>query len=84
MRLIRDDIWRWGKREIIYLSLHCHHQHDSCVTMGSDEGHFNVSLIGEGQSHKTVSKDHNFLKRKESRSGFETEIPLLTSLTPYY
>ena len=33
------------KREIIYLSLHCHHQNDSCIKMGNDESHFNVSLI---------------------------------------
>ena len=37
--------WRWGKRKIVYLSLHCHHQNDSCIKMGSDESHFNVSLI---------------------------------------
>ena len=24
-------------REIIYLSLHCHHQNDFCIKMGSDE-----------------------------------------------
>ena len=34
---------RWGEREIIYLSLHCHHQNDFCINMGSDENHFNVS-----------------------------------------
>ena len=34
-----------GEREIIYLSLHCHHQNDSCIKIGSDESHFNVSLI---------------------------------------
>ena len=28
-----------GGREIIYLSLHCHHQNDSCTKMGSDESH---------------------------------------------
>ena len=28
---------------IIYLPLHCHHQNDSCIKMGSDESHFNVS-----------------------------------------
>ena len=33
-----------GEREIIYLSLHCHHQNDFCIKMGSDESH-NVSLI---------------------------------------
>ena len=36
------------------------HQNDSCIKMGSDESHFNLSLICEGQSHKTVSTDHNF------------------------
>ena len=33
------------EREIIYLSLHCHHQNDSYITVGIDESHFNVSLI---------------------------------------
>ena len=28
----------------IYLSLHCHHQNDSCIKMGRDESHFNVSI----------------------------------------
>ena len=32
-----------GKREIIYLSLHCHHQGDFCIKGGSDQSHFNVS-----------------------------------------
>ena len=41
--------WRWGKREIIYLPLHCHHQNDSCIKMGSDESHINVSLIVRGK-----------------------------------
>ena len=38
-------LWRWGKREILYLSLHCHHQNDSCIEMGSDGSSFNVLLI---------------------------------------
>ena len=26
------EVWRWGKkREIIYISLYCHHQNDSCI-----------------------------------------------------
>ena len=52
MRLIRDGekggkgIWKkWGKREIIYLSLHCHHQNDSCLEMGSNESQFNVNFL---------------------------------------
>ena len=27
------------------LSLHCRHQKESCIKIGSDENHFNVSLI---------------------------------------
>ena len=37
----------WGEREIIYLSLHCHHQNDSCIRVGGDESHFNVSVGGD-------------------------------------
>ena len=35
---------------IMYLSLHCHHQNDFCIKMGSDESHFNVSVGSDGQS----------------------------------
>ena len=34
-----------GGREILCLSLHCQHQNYFCIKMGSDESHFNVSLI---------------------------------------
>ena len=40
-----EVVWRWGKRKRIYLSLHCHEHNDFCIKMGSDESHFNVSLI---------------------------------------
>ena len=56
--------WRLGKREIIYLSLHCYHQNDSCIKMGSDESHFNASVGSDGQSHKTVSTNHNLFEEK--------------------
>ena len=45
--------------EIIYLSVHCCHQNDSCIKMGSAESHFNVSVGSDGQSHKTVSTNHS-------------------------
>ena len=38
-------IWRWGEREIIYLTLHCHHQNDFCVKVGTDESHFKVLYV---------------------------------------
>ena len=70
IRLTRDGekrgkrVWRWrggGGGEIIYLSLHCHHQNDTCIKMGSDESHFNVSLIVRDKvTNKTVPTDHTF------------------------
>ena len=39
----RGEGWKWGNREIICLSLYCHHQNDFCIKVGSDENHFNVS-----------------------------------------
>ena len=72
-----------GKREIIYLSLHCHHQNDSYIKMGSDESHFNVSVGSDGQSHRTVSTNHNLFEEKGEPKRYRTEVLPLTSLTPY-
>ena len=66
------------EREIIYLSLHCHHQNDSCT-----ESHFNVSVGSDGQSHKTVSTNHNLFEEKGEPKRYQTEVLPLTSLTPY-
>ena len=38
-----------GGREIIYISLHSHHQSDACIKMDSNKSHFNVSLTGKGK-----------------------------------
>ena len=70
-----------GEREIIYLSLHCHHQNDSCIKMGSDESHFNVSVGSGGQSHKTVSTNHNIFEEGEPKR-YRTEVLPLTNLKP--
>ena len=72
-----------GKREIMYLSLHFHHQNDSCIKMGSDESHFNVSVGSDGQRHKTVSTNHNLFEEKGEPKRYRTEVLPLTSLTPY-
>ena len=72
-----------GEREIIYLSLHFHHQNDICIKMGSDESHFNVSIGSDGQSHKTVSTNHNLFEEKGQPKPNRTEALPLTSLTPY-
>ena len=73
---------RWGKREIIYLSLLCHHQNDSCIKTGSDESHFNVSVGIDGQSHRTVSTNHNFFEEKGEPKRYRTEVLPLTNLKP--
>ena len=59
--IIRDGR-RWGEREIVYLSLHCHHQ-----KMGSDESHFNVSLILRDKVTRQCPQTTTFLKKKKNR-----------------
>ena len=72
----------WRKREIICLSLHCHHQNGSCIKMGSDESHFNVSEGSAGQGHKSVSTNHNLFEEKRQPKRYRTEALPLTSLRP--
>ena len=69
--------------EIIYRSLHCHHQNDSCIKMGSGESHFNVSVGSDGQSHGTVSTNHNLFEEKGEPTRYGPEVLPLASLTPY-
>ena len=71
-----------GEREIIYLSLHCHHQNDSCIKMGSDERHFNVSLNVRDNASIQCPETTIFEEKGEPKR-IRTEVPLLTSLTPY-
>ena len=89
MRLIRDgekggkEVWRWGEREIIHLSLRgCHHQNDSCIKMGSDESHFNVSLIVRDKVTRQCPQTTTFEEKAEPKQ-IRTEVLLLTSITPY-
>ena len=72
---------RWGGGGIIYLSLHCHHQNDLCMKVGSDESHFNVSVIivrVTRQCPQTTT-----FEQKGEPKRIRTEVPQLTSLTPY-
>ena len=75
--------WRWGKRGIIYLSRHCHHVNDTCITMGSEEPFYGFTDC-EGQRHKTVSTNHNLFEQKREPKRNRAEAFLLTSLTPYH
>ena len=51
--------------------------------MGSDESHFNVSVGSDGQSHTTVSTNHNLSEEKGEPTRIRIEVLPLTSLTPY-
>ena len=82
MRDGEKGVWRWGEREIIYLLLHYHHQNDSCITMGSDESHFNVSLIVRDKVTRQCPQTTT-LQEKGEPKRIRTEVPLLTSLMPY-
>ena len=71
-----------GEEEIMYLLLHCHHQNDFCIKMGRDESHFNVSLIVRHNVTRQRPQTTTF-EEKGKTKRIRTEVPLLTSLTPY-
>ena len=68
-----------GEREIIYVLLHCHHQNDSCIKMGTMRAilMFQQEVMDKvsGQCPQTTT----FLKRKESPSGIEPRSFRLTA-----
>ena len=47
--------------------VHCHHQTDSCIKMGSDESHFNASLIVRDKITRQYLQTKTFVKRKKSQ-----------------
>ncbi len=71
-----NEVWKWGNREIMYLSLCRHHQNEPCIMMGGNESHFNVSLIVRDRvtirhcSKITTSEEKGEPKR------VRTEVPL--------
>ena len=73
-----------GEGDYIYLSLHCHHQNDSCIKMGGEGSHFNVPIGSDAQSRRTVSTNHSLFEEKGEPKRCRTEVLPLTSLTPYH
>ena len=68
--------------EIIYLSLHCHHQDVVCIKMGSDESHFNASLIVRDKVTRQCPQTTIFEEKGELKQ-YRTKALPLTSLPPY-
>ena len=71
-----------GEGDFIYISLHCHHQNDFCIKMVSDESHFDVSLIVRDKVTGQCPQTTTFEEKREPKR-IRTEVPPLTSLTPY-
>ena len=55
-----------GGEEIIYPSLHCHHQDDSRIKMGNDESCFNVTLIVRDKVTRQCPHATTFEEKGES------------------
>ena len=55
---------------------------DSCIEMGSDESHFNVSLVVRDKVTRQCPQTTTSEEKGEPKR-IRTEVPLLTSLTPY-
>ena len=58
-------------------------ENDSCIKIGSDESHFNVSLIVSDKVTRQCQQTTTFEEKGEPKQ-VQTEVPLLTSLTPYH
>ena len=71
-----------GGGGIIYLSLHCHHQNDLRIKVGSDESNFNVSLIVRNKVTRQCPQTTTFEQKGEPKQ-IRTDVLLLTSLSPY-
>ena len=70
-RLIRDGE-KGGRGRLLYLSLHCHLQNDSCIKVGSDESQFNVSSIVRDKVTRQCPQTTTFSKRKETTAEAES------------
>ena len=53
--------------DCIPISLHCHHQNDSCIKMGSDESYFNVSLIVRNKVTRQCPQTTTFEEKREPK-----------------
>ena len=53
------------------LSLHCHHQNDSCIKMGSDDSHFNVSLTVRDKVTRQCPQTTTFEERRAEAGGIK-------------
>ena len=66
---------RGGGEGDLYLSLHCHHQNDFCFKVGSDDSHFNDSLIVRDKVTRQCPQTTTFEEKGEHKQ-IRSEVPL--------
>ena len=59
-----------GRGRRLYLMLLCHNLNDSCIKMGSDESHFNVSSSVEDKVTRQCTPTTTFQERGEPKSNW--------------
>ena len=67
---------------ILYLTVHCQHQNDFCIKIGSNDSHFNVSLIVRDKVTRRCPQTTTFEKKGEPKR-IRTDVLPLTSLMLY-
>ena len=51
-----------------YISIHCHHQNDFCIKMGSDESHFNVLLFARDKVTRQCPQTTTFEEKRRTEA----------------
>ena len=68
----------------IYISLHCHHQTDSCIKMGSDESHIHGEPLMVREKVTRHCRQTTTFEEKGELKRNRDETLLLTGLTTTY
>ena len=71
-----------GGRGRVYTYRYTVNTRMTCIKIGSDESRFNVSLIVRDKVTRPCPQTTTFEEKGEPKQ-IRTEVPLLTSLTPY-
>ena len=71
-----------GGGDYNYTYRYSHHQNDFSIKVGSDESHFNVSLIVRDKVTRQCPQTTTFEEKGEPKR-IRTKVPPHTSLTPY-
>ena len=63
----------------LQLTLHCHHQNDLCIKIGSDESHLNVSFIAKGTVARQCPQTIYFFSKRRAAVGNQTYVVHLST-----